>query len=46
MSQAPIFPTKATPIGMMDSLESKFKAVVKNHQIPSFAGNPRNLGYG
>ena len=35
MSQAPIFPTKATPARMMDSLEIKFKVAVKNHQIPS-----------
>jgi hypothetical protein len=46
MSQAPIFPTKATPARMMDSLEIKFKVAVENHQIPSFAGIPRNLGYG
>jgi hypothetical protein len=46
MSQAPIFPNKATPARMMDSLEIKFKVAVKNHQKPSFAGIPRNLGFG
>jgi len=46
MSQAPIFPNEATPTRMMDSLETKFKVTVKNHQIPSFTGTPRNLNYG